>query len=120
MARAASFEGPLPSPVVAPNEPGPPMSVSVFGISLGQYAGPLCPSYQYTVTGGISPRAGNSKRVTVVFGNVNELRPSCFTSSTLVGLASFRAMLGAPRMWHAISPIDPHPKSRKPRQLKGW
>ena len=29
------------------------------------------------------------------------------------------AMFGAPRMWQAISPSAPQPKSKKPRQLKG-
>ena len=42
-------------------------------------------SYQKIFTGGIEPRAGKSNRITDFFGNMNELVPSCFRHSTLVG-----------------------------------
>src|SRR5579863_3541251 len=47
------------------------------------------------------------------------LLPTCLTHSTLVGEPSLSAMLGAPRMWQAMSPSDPQPYSKKPRQLNG-
>src|SRR5947207_9015743 len=76
-------------------------------------------SYQKILTGGMEPRAGKSNRMTDFFGNMKELVPSCLRHSTLLGAPSISAMLGAPRMWQAISPSEPQPKSKKPRQAKG-
>src|SRR5262245_14259137 len=102
-----------------PNEPAPPISGSPSGRSFGRYAASDRASYQKTLTGGILARAGNSKRVTDFFGNWKGLLPSCEITSTLVGAPSIRAMFTDPRMWHAISPSAPQPKSKKPRQLNG-
>ena len=60
---------------------------------------------------GMEPRAGNSNLITDFLGNMKLLAPSFMMHSTLVGAPSFSAMLGAPRMWQAMSPSAPHPKS---------
>src|SRR5262249_58923557 len=77
---------------------------SIFGDSVR-------PSYQNTFTGGIEPRAGKSNRMTDFFGNMNELAPSLLTHSTLLGAPTRNARFDAPRMWHAMSPSAPQPKS---------
>src|ERR1043166_9053970 len=95
------------SPISSPS--GTP---SIFGFC-------FMPSYQYRVTGGMEPRAGNSNLMVELFGNMKLLAPSFLMHSTLVGAPSFKAIFGAPRMWQAISPRAPQPKSKKPRQLNG-
>ena len=64
------------------------------------------PSYQKSFTAGILPRAGKSNRMIDFLGNMKSLAPSFLMHSTLVGDPSFSAMLGAPRMWQAISPVS--------------
>ncbi len=59
----------------------------------------------------MEPRAGKSNRMIDFFGNMKLLVPSFMMHSTLVGLPSLSAMFGAPRMWHAMSPRAPQPKS---------
>src|SRR5690349_8031099 len=102
-----------------PNDPGPPISGSPSGRSGGLYAASERASYQKTFTGGIFPRAGNSKRVTDFLGNWKGLLPSCEITSTLLGAPSSNAIFTEPRMWHAMSPSAPQPKSKKPLQLNG-
>src|ERR1039457_2318722 len=63
-------------------------------------------------------RAGNSKTVIECLGNAKGLLPSCLMTSTLLGAPSKRAMLTAPRIWQAISPRGPQPKSKKTRQFR--
>ena len=69
------------------------------------------PSCQKSVTGGMEPRAGNSNRMVELFGNMKLLVPSFLMHSTLVGAPSLSARLGAPRIWQAMSPSAPQPKS---------
>ena len=57
------------------------------------------------------PRAGKSNRMIDFFGNMKLLAPSFLMHSTLVGAPSRSAMFGAPRMWQAMSPSAPQPKS---------
>ena len=57
------------------------------------------------------PRAGKSNRMIDFLGNMKSLVPSFLMHSTLVGDPSFSAILGAPRMWQAMSPSAPQPKS---------
>ncbi len=66
------------------------------------------------------PRAGKSKRTIDFVGYMKVLVPSFRMHSTLVGAPSRSARFGAPRIWQAMSPIAPQPKSKNPRQLKGW
>jgi len=78
-------------------------------------------SCQKTFTGGSGPRAGKSKRMTVLCGKVCLPTPSFLMHSTLVGPVSERrsAMFGVPMMWQAMSPMAPQPYSGNARQWCG-
>src|SRR4051794_2553273 len=78
----------------------------------------LCPSYQLTFTGGMSPRAGNSYVTCAQPGYVSVFSSSDF-AWMLEGWPSFSAMNGRLAVWQPMSPSAPVPKSHQPRQEKG-
>src|ERR1035438_2455935 len=109
--------GPAPAPRPPPRPPAPGRlggspshspsgTPGIFGLSFN-------PSYQKIFSAGMSPQAAKSYRSPEPFGNMKGLTPSFLTHSTLVTFRFDRcsAMFGAPRMWHAISPSAPQPKS---------
>ena len=84
-----------------------------FGHARGSSGFSFSPSYQNTFSAGMLPCAAKSNRMTDAFGNMKGLMPSFLMHSTLMSLRLDRwsAMFGAPRMWHAMSPSAPQPKS---------
>src|SRR5262245_42547951 len=99
----------------------PTIIVPFFGSSLPSARsrlGSLPPSYHVIVTGGIAPRAANSERTMLHFGQVSALTPDD-SASTETGASSFSAQYAASALWQPMSPGAPVPKSHQPRQLKG-
>ena len=77
------------------------------------------PSYQWSVTAGIDPRAGNSIVTCAHAGHVSLFTPPA-SAEIRVGWPSRSAMNAMFAVWQAMSPMAPVPKSQNPRQLKSW
>src|SRR5687768_8936520 len=108
------------------NTPPPPLrrgSDTSSGRNGGR-GGMSPPSYQYIVTGGADPRAGNSYVAVIASGYVpgfcGDPPHGVDDALMLVGYVRPSAQYGWSMRWAPMSPIALTPKSTQPRQLNGW